>query len=100
MHEQLSRYEAFQDFLRRKRFAEAAGILIDHCTGLNLESITEILTAAHVVGSQLDLTKLTGVLSQRRRRIGNAIEGLKSPAPVATTKQQRKMHNTTLRRRY
>ena len=93
-------FEAFEDSLRGRKFKAAAEILISHCNGMTLEMITEILTVAYVHGTQLDLTKLTGQLSQRRRRVRNAIESLKAPAPLVTTKKQREFHNTSLNNWY
>lgn len=89
-------FEAFEDSLRGRKFKAAAEILINHCKGMTLEMVTEILTVAYVHGAQLDLTKLTGQLSQRRRRVSNAIERLKAPVPRTTTKKQRESHNNSL----
>ena len=93
-------FEAFEDSLRGKKFKAAAEILIGRCKGLTLEMITEILTVAYVHGAQLDFNQLTGLLSQRRRRVRNAIESLRAPVPMAKTKKQRELHNTSLNNWY
>lgn len=93
-------FEAFEDSLRGRKFNAAAEILIGHCKGLTLEMITEILTAAYAHGAQLNFNQLTGLLSQRRRRVSNAIESLKAPVPLAKTKKQRELHNTSLNNWY
>jgi hypothetical protein len=97
MHETVSNYEAFEAHMRGKKFKEAAAILIEHCVGLNVEAITEMLAVAAVMSGQLKIPKQAG---PRRRRVENAYQKLKTPAAVITTKAQRAMYNSSLHRPY
>ncbi len=93
----MSNYEAFEAHMRGKRFKEAAGILIQYCVGMNVEAITEMLAVAAVMSGELKIPKQAG---QRRHRVENAYQLLKTPPAAPTTKEQRAKHNGSLHKRY
>jgi|GEM_PF-4266968 len=87
----------FDQMLRTQKFHEAGVILTEHCHGLTLPMIEEILAAAYVSGYGLKFDDLPNKLKHRKSRIQNAIERLKTRKDPNHSLAQRRQKNQGIR---
>lgn len=87
----------FENYIRVKNFQKAAEILVAFCHDVTLETITQILTAAYVVGYGLKFDQVPTKLKPRRRRVENAVRRLNQLQEPDHDKAKRRKSNISLR---